>query len=179
MKYWTWCVISCLFLAACSSKDEPFSPDEGDMQRARQVSLFESKDSQKKWLLQADEVDFEDMQHAVLFNPVLILRENGQDSAQVSGDQGQLDYDKKLVTISGHARVESFAQKAILTTERFFYNFDTDRVWSDKKTLVTRGNTKVTAKSGIETDSKLRKVQFKQQTTQLPLNPNELREGIK
>ena len=179
MKHWTWCLLGCLCLAACSSKEEPFSPDEGDMQRARQVSIFESKDSQKKWILKADEVNFEDTQHAVLFNPVLILRENGQDSAQVSGEQGILNYDKKLVTITGDARVESFTQKALLTTERFFYNFDKDRVWSDKKTLVTRGNTKVTAKAGIETDSKLRKIKFKQQTTELPLDPNELREETK
>lgn len=173
------CLFACVCLMACSGQKDAFSPDDGDMQRADQVTLFESKDSQKKWVLKADEVDFEDMRHAVLFQPHLLLRENGQDSAQVTGEQGILDYDKKLVTIAGNARVESFLQKAVLTTDRFFYDIDKDRVWSDKKTLVIRGNTKVTAKGGIETDSKLRKIEFKNQSTQLPLNPDELREGVK
>ncbi len=179
MNKWLVTLIACVCVAACNGEKENFSPDEGDMQRARQVSLFESKDSQNKWILHADEVDFEDMQHAVLFHPRLLLRENGQDSAQVTGEQGILDYSKKLVTIERNARVESFLQDAVLTTDRFFYDIDKDRVWSDKKTLVTRGNTKVTAKAGIETDSKLRKIEFKKQSTELPLNPDELREGVK
>ena len=51
-------------------------------------------------------------------------------------------------------------------------------VIADKKTIITRGKSKITAKSGIETDSKLRKIEFKQQTTQLPLDPTELREAV-
>ena len=165
--------IASVCLGACGTKDN-FSPDDGDMQQANQVTLFESKDSQKKWILKADAVNFEDMTHAVLLNPHLLLREDGQDSAEVTGKRGLLNYDKKLVTIEGDARVQSFTQQAILTTERFFYNFDQDRVWSDRKTIVTRGHTKVTAKGGIETDSKLHKIEFKKQTTQLPKDVKEL-----
>ena len=61
-----------LCLAACGGEKE-FSPDDGDMQRAENVTIFESKDSQKKWLLRADEVDFADMNNAVLTNPHLLL----------------------------------------------------------------------------------------------------------
>lgn len=173
MKKWCCLTLFVLLLTACGSK-ENFSPDEGDMQQANQVTIFESKDSQKKWILQADTVDFEGMTHAVLHNPHLLLRENGQDSAEVTGKRGILDYDKKLVTIDGNAKIQSFLQKAVLTTDRFFYNFDKDRIWSDRKTIVTRGSAKMTAKGGIETDSKLRKIEFKRQTTQLPTDPKEL-----
>lgn len=169
-------VLLCLLISACGGEKD-FSPDDGDMQRAEAVTIFESKDSQKKWILQADEVDFQDLNNAVLTNPRLLLRENGQDSAEVSGKRGTFDYIKKLVSIEGNAHVRSFTEKTDLATDRFFYDIEKDRVWSDKKTIVTRGNTKVTARGGIETDSKLLTIELKKQTTQLPQNMKELQEA--
>lgn len=160
-------------LSACSA-DKPFSPDEEEMQRATNVTIFQAKDSQNQWILQADKVDFENTTHAVLTNPHLLLRENGKDSAEVSGKRGILDYDDKTVSIEGDARVHSLLQRVLLTTDRFFYDIDQDRIWSDKKTLVTRGTAKITARGGIETDSKLNKIEFKKQSTRLPINPKEL-----
>ncbi len=171
-------VLLCLLISACGGEKD-FSPDDGDMQRAEAVTIFESKDSQKKWILQADEVDFQDLNNAVLTNPRLLLRENGQDSAEVSGKRGTFDYIKKLVSIEGNAHVRSFTEKTDLATDRFFYDIEKDRVWSDKKTIVTRGNTKVTARGGIETDSKLLTIELKQQTTQLPQDIKELQEAAK
>ncbi len=170
------CMLSVL-AAACGGKKD-FSPDDGDMQRAEGVTIFESKDSQKKWILQSDEVDFKDLNNAVLINPRLMLRENGEDSAEVSGKRGTFDYLKKLVSIEGDAHVRSFTEKTDLSTERFFYDIDKDRVWSDKKTIVTRGNTQVTARGGIETDSKLQVIELKQQSTRLPQNRKELQEAV-
>lgn len=169
-------LIGCL--AACSSK-VPSPVEDEEVQQANRVVIFESKDSQNKWILQSDKVDFEDINHAVLFNPHLMLRQEGQDSVEVTGKRGLLDYTKKRVTIEGNARIHSLTENALLTTERFFYDIDPDRIWSDKKTFVTRGNAKVTARGGIETDSKLRKIEIKQQTTLLPQDPNELREVAK
>lgn len=178
MKKLTLLLVLAFALCACGDKKD-FSPEDGDMQRAEQVTIFESKDSQKKWILRADEVDFADLNNAVLINPRLLLRENGQDSAEVTGDKGTFDYVKKLVSIEGHAHVRSFTEKTDLTTDRFFYDINKDRVWSDKKTVVVRGNTKVTAKGGIETDSKLKVIELKKQTTQLPQNIKELQAEVK
>ncbi len=168
----------CMILAACSA-DKSFSPDEEELQQAKHVTLFESKDSHHKWILNADEVDFEDMANAVLTNPHLMLYENNQPSAEISGKRGTLNYAQKLVSIEGDAVVHSLAEQVRLTTDRFFYDIDKDRVWSDKKTLVTRNNAKITAKAGIETDSKLRKIEFKKQTTQLPTDLAEIKGAIK
>ncbi len=167
-------LLSCL-LCACGG-EKNFSPEDGDIQRAEGVTIFESKDSQKKWVLRADEVDFQDLNNAVLTNPRLLLRENGEDSAEVLGKRGTFDYTKKQVTIEGNALVRSFIEKTDLTTERFFYDIDKDRVWSDTKTIVTRANTKVTARGGIETDSKLQVIELKKQTTHLPQDIKELQE---
>ena len=171
-------VLLSIILAACSG-EKSFSPDEEEMQRAKNVTLFQAKDSQNKWILHADEVDFEDMTHAVLTNPHLLLREDGKDSAEVSGKRGILDYNDKSVSIEDDARVHSLTQQILLTTDRFFYDIDKDRVWSDKKTLVTRGTAKITARGGIETDSKLQKIEFKKQSTKLPVNPKELQGAVK
>lgn len=175
MKKLPWLIITLSMLAACGG-EKTFSPDDEQIQQAREVTLFESKNSQNKWILHADKVDFEDMTHAVLTHPHLLLRENGQDSTEVSGKRGVLNYAKKLVSIEGDVRVHSLLENVLLTTDRVFYDIDKDRVWSDKKTLVTRGTAKITAKNGIETDSKLRKIQFKKQRTQLPADPTELKE---
>ena len=45
---------------------------------------------------------------------------------------------------------------------------------ANNRTVVTRGSGKITAKNGIETDSKLRKIKFNKQITQLPTDPAEL-----
>lgn len=162
-----------LLLAACSHPDTA-SLDEESGQKATQVTIFQAKDSQNKWILHADKVDFEDMTRAILTNPHLVLREDGQDSAEINGKRGILDYGHKIVSIEGNARVHSLTQQTLLTTDRFFYDIDKDHVWSDKETIVTRGKTKITAKKGIETDSKLRKIEFKNQFTQLPDSVKEL-----
>lgn len=178
MKKLTVLFLLAFALGACGGEKE-FSPDDGDMQRAEQVTIFESKDSQKKWILRADEVDFADLNNAVLINPRLLLRENGQDSAEVTGEKGTFDYLKKLVSIEGNAHVRSFTEKTDLSTDRFFYDINKDKVWSDKKTVVVRGNTKVTARGGIVTDSKLKVIELKNQTTQLPQDLKELQQGAK
>ena len=173
MRKFTWVLALALLLTACGGEKD-FSPDDGELQQAKEVTLFESKDSQNKWILHADAVDFEDMNSAILTNPHLILREDGKDSTEVTGKRGILNYSKKLVSIEGNARIHSLLQNTLLTTDRIFYHIDQDRVWSDKKTILTRGKTKITAKNGIETDSKLKKIEFKKQITKLPDDLQEL-----
>ena len=162
-------------LAACGGSDT-FSPTEdAGMQLATQVSIFESKDSQKQWVLRADAVDFSDLKSATLKNPVLLLKENGQDSVQVTGDTGTFDYPHKLVSIDGHAIIKSLTENATITAEQFSYDVDKNRIWSDTKTVITRGGAKVTAKGGVETDSKLSKIELKKQRTRLPARTDELK----
>ncbi len=163
-----------LGLAACSEKAANSLTEEPGTQLAKEVSIFESKDNQKKWLLRADAVDFADLKSATLKNPNLLLKENGKDSASVTGKTGIFDYQTKMVTIQGDAKIKSFSEKLTISAERFFYDVDKNRIWSDVKTVITRGKTKVTAKGGVETDSKLTKIEFKKQTTQLPSDVKEL-----
>ena len=165
-----------LCLSACSAEAEKSASE--DVQRAENVTLFESKGSQHKWLLRAEKVDFDNLNSVVLHNPHLLLRENGQDSAEVSGLKGTFDYTKKLVSIEGNALVKSFTQQVTLATDRFFYDVDKDRIWSDKKTVVTRDDAEITARGGIETDSKLTKIEFKKQSTKLPKNLKEM-QGVR
>ena len=162
-------------LCACGNEKE-FSPaEDAGMQLATNVSIFESQDNHKKWILRAESVDFSSLQNAVLKNPDLLLKENGQDSASVTGKTGTFNYPDKLVTIEGNAKIQSFTENLIITAERFFYDVDKDLIWSDGKTIVTRASAKVTARGGIETDSKLTKIEIKNQTTLLPQNVQELK----
>lgn len=161
-------------LAACGGSDSFAPGDDAGMQIASKVSIFESKDSQKKWLLTAESVDFADLQSATLKNPELLLKENGQDSARVSGDSGSFDYAKKLVSIDGNAKIVSFTEDVVIATEHVFYDINKNRIWSDDKTTVTRGGAKVTARGGVETDSKLTKIELKKQSTRLPKKAKEL-----
>ena len=162
-------------LGACSSGDE-FSPaEDAGMQLANQVSIFESKSNQKTWVLRAEAVDFSALQSATLKNPDLLLKENGKDSASVTGQTGTFDYPKKLVSIEGNAKIQSFTENLVITADRFFYDVDKDRIWSTDKTVITRAGTKVTARGGVETDSKLSKIELKQQTTRLPQDMRELK----
>ncbi len=160
----------CIGTYGCSQKDD-FSPeDNAGAQIATQVSIFESKDSQKQWFLTAQAVDFADLKKATLKNPVLQLKQNGQDSGRVTGRTGTFDYEKKLVAIEGDAQIHSFTENILITTERFFYDINKDRVWSDTKTTITHGSAKSVARGGIETNSKLTKIELKKHATRLPEN---------
>ena len=174
MKKSILCCALCL-LAACA-KPENFSPDDNaGVQIANRVSIFESKDNQKQWVLTADAVDFADLTSATLKNPELLLKQNGQDSARVRGESGSFDYNKKLVTIEGNAQVNSLTERTRITTERFFYEVNNDRIWSDQKTTITRGTAKSVARGGIETNSKLTRIELKKQSTRLPQQASELK----
>ena len=110
-----------------------------------------------------------------LVKVVLLLKQNGQDSARVTGNTGTFDYEQKLITIQGAAQINALLERTVLTTERFFYDVNKDRVWSDLKTTITRGSAKAVARGGIETDSKLTRIELKQQATRLPVQLQELK----
>lgn len=166
---------SILWLSACEQPGTDSSAEDAGLQVANRVSLFESKGSQKQWLLTAEAVDFADLTSATLKNPELLLKQNGQDSARVQGDSGSFDYTNKLITVEGDARVESLGAKVVITTERFFYDINKDLIWSDQKTTILRGTAKSVAHEGIETDSKLTKIVLKKHTTRLPQDSQELK----
>lgn len=165
---------SAALLCACHSKTSSPTQDEADTQLATNVSIFSSQENQKKWVLHADTVNFENMQSATLKNPQLLLKQNGQDSATVSGHTGTFDYAKQLVTIEGNAVLESLDEKARITAQHFFYDIAQDKIWSDVRTVITRGTARSVAIHGVETDSKLNKIIIKKHATQLPKNRQEL-----
>ena len=173
MKQFWICLLAAL-LTACTAKQAPLAEEE-DAQVATNVSIFSSKENQKQWVLQAESVNFENMQSATLKNPRLLLKQNGEDSATVSGNIGTFNYAKQLVSIDGNAIVQSLTEKVRITAPRFFYNVETDRVWSDAKTVITRGSARSVAINGIETNSKLTKIIIKKHATQLPLSMQELK----
>ena len=166
--------ISATLLGACNTKTSSPDQDEANTQLATNVSIFSSQENQKKWVLHADTVNFENMQSATLKNPQLVLKQNGQDSATVSGQMGSFDYAKQLVTIEGNAVLESLDEKARITAQRFFYDVAQDKIWSDVRTVITRGTARSVAIHGVETDSKLNKIIIKKHATQLPKNRQEL-----
>lgn len=163
-----------MLLTACGGSDSFTPGDDAGMQVANQVSIFESQDNQKKWLLTADSVDFSDLQSATLKKPKLLLKEDGQDSARVSGDTGKFDYTRKMVSIDGNAVIKSLTEDVVLSTEHIFYDVNKHRIWSDDKTTVQRGSAKIVARGGVETDPKLTKIELKKQATRLPKDIREL-----
>ena len=167
-------LLTAVLLEACSSKTSTPAQDEADTQLATYVSIFSSKKKQKKWVLHADVVNFENMQNATLKNPALVLKQNGKDSATVSGQTGSFDYAKQLVTIEGNGVLESLDEKARITAQRFFYDIAQDKIWSDVRTVITRGSARSVAIHGVETDAKLNKIRIKKHATQLPKNRREL-----
>ena len=175
MKRLLFVFVGAALLCACSTKSSSPAQDEGDTQLATNVSIFSSQENQKKWVLHADSVNFENMQSATLKNPQLLLKQNGQDSATVSGQIGTFDYAKQLVTIEGNAVLESLDEKARITAQRFFYDIAQDKIWSDVRTVITRGTARSVAIHGVETDSKLNKIIIKKHATQLPKTRQELK----
>ncbi len=177
MKQWLLCIGLALLLTACSGKTKTPLQEE-DAQIATNVSIFSSKENQKQWVLNAKSVNFENMQNATLKDPYLILKEDGVDSATVTGEVGTFDYAKQLVTIEGNALLESLTENARISAPRFFYNVEKDRIWSDARTVITRGTARSVAINGVETDSKLNRIIIKKHATQLPKDRQELT-GVK
>ena len=90
---------------------------------------------------------------------------------------GTFDYAKQLVTIEGNAVLESLTEKARITAPRFFYDITQDKIWSDARTVITRGTARSVAINGVETNSKLTKIVIKKHATQLPKNRKELQKN--
>ena len=167
-------LVSLCLLTACGGSNTP-AVEDSDGQLATNVSIFSSKENQKQWVLHADSVSFENMQNAELKNPLLVLKQDGQDSARVSGKRGTFDYEKQLVSIEGDAVLESLTQQIRITASEFFYDIGKDKIWSDTRTVITRGTAKSIAKNGVETNSKLTKIVLKKHLTHLPNSVGELK----
>ncbi len=173
MKYGLVLLAATCCLAACS-KETSTTVEESNAQLATRVSIFSSKENQKQWTLHADSVNFENNQYAQLKNPQLLLKQNGQDSATVTGQRGTFDYEKQLVSLDGNATLDSLTEKVHITAPELFYSVADDKIWSTARTVITRGTAKSIAKNGIETNSKLTKIVLKKHSTRLPNNPAEL-----
>ena len=167
-------LLICLLLTACSGGPKTPAPETSDGQVATNVSIFSSKENQKQWVLQAESVNFENGKYAELKDPTLLLKQDGTDSARVSGERGTFDYEKQLVGIEGDAVLESVTEKIRITSSSFFYDITQDKIWSDTRTVITRGTAKSIAKNGVETNSKLTKIVLKKHTTHLPDSVREL-----
>ena len=92
----------------------------------------------------------------------------------MSGKRGTFNYEKQLVSIEGDAVLESITEQVRITATEFFYNITQDKIWSDTRTVITRGTAKSIAKNGVETNSKLTKIVLKKHATHLPQNVREL-----
>ena len=179
MKKFLYLFFAVLATAACQGKKD-FSPnEEAGLQRANAVSIFESKDSQKRWILNSRDVDFSDLQNAALVEPELLWKDNGKDAGKVTAERGVFNYAQRLVTLQGHVKAVSLIHGLTLETDHIYYDVDKDRVWSDKKTIVTRGGVRTVAKNGVETNSKLTQIEFKKQSTALPATVKELKGQLK
>ena len=163
-----------LLLGACGGGPTNPAEEDAGTQMAEQVSIFSSKDNQKEWLLQADSVDFAGMEKATLKNPQLLLNENGRQSLSVSGQTGIFDYTQKRVTIEGNAKIVSYVEDAQITAPAFFYRIEDDKIWSEARTVITRGTARTVARGGIQTDSKLSKISIKKQSTRVPKTQKEI-----
>ena len=174
MKKYVVLLVGIWGLGACGQPAS--SPvEEADTQLATQVSIFSSKENQKEWVLYADFVNFENNQSATLKNPALVLKQNGQDSARISGNTGTFDYVAQQVSIEGNAVLESFSEQIRLTASAFFYDIVQDKIWSATRTVITRGSARSVAINGVETNSKLTKITIKKHTTLLPKDARELK----
>ena len=97
----------------------------------------------------------------------------------MTAERGVFNYAQRLVTLQGHVKAVSLIHGLTLETDHIYYDVDKDRVWSDKKTVVTRGGVRTVAKHGVETNSKLTQIEFKKQSTALPATVKELKGQLK
>ncbi len=173
MRIYLTCFIALLVVCACGTHSTP-PVEDADGQLATNVSIFSSKENQKQWTLHADSVNFENQQSAQLKNPQLLLKQNGVDSATVSGQRGTFDYAKQLVSLDRNAVLKSLTEQVHITAPEIFYDIAQDKIWSDTRTVITRGSAKSIAKNGIETNAKLTKIVLKKHATRLPVSAAEL-----
>ena len=79
--------------------------------------------------------------------------------------------------INGTTDKQSGNMRLAENTHALFTSLDIaqDKIWSDTRTVITRGSARSVAINGVQTNSKLTKIIIKKHSTRLPKDTSELK----
>ena len=153
-------------LAACAP--EP-SADYGDGEsEIKGLSLAQSEWGKPSWSLKAESSKIKKGNTGAAFKkPVLNLYDrNGKLNAIITADEGKADGIAGTGELYGHVIADAKEEGFKLSTSQLFYNSQTGRIWSDKRTEIRRENA-ITVGQSFTSNLDFSEIEIKNQETRM------------
>ena len=159
-------VATLLFFAACAP--EP-SADYGDGEsEIKGLTLAQSEWGRPSWSLKAESSKIKKGNTGATFKrPVLnIYDKNDKLNAIITADEGKADGIADTGELYGHVIADAKEEGFKLSTSQLFYNSQTGRIWSDKKTEIRRENA-ITVGQSFTSNLDFSEIEIKNQETRM------------
>lgn len=165
-------VLLAVFVAACGGEPEPplASSDQLAVDADNVVIGLThnmTKEGVRSALLYADTAYvYEDSSQMELRRVRLTLYdESGRKTADVTSQRGRLNTVTRQMTVTGAVDLKTTQSGQRIQTEELHYDPQSDRLWSDVRTVLTEQGTVVRG-SGFTSDSRLRNLQVRGATAE-------------
>lgn len=90
----------------------------------------------------------------------------GRLSSQMSSEMAYADFIKRSFYLERNAKVKSYQEDMWLETERIFFDYQTENIFSDTKTVIYKNNLKIICE-GFEAKSNLSNIKIKKHLTKI------------
>ncbi len=161
-------IVFAAILAFASCAPAP-SADYGDGEsEIKGLTILDSSWGKPSWSLTAETAKAKPGNTAATFKkPVLNLYDkNGKLNAIITADEGKADGIKGTGELSGHVMADAKEEGFRLSTSQLFYNSQTGRIWSDKRTEIRRDNA-ITVGQSFTSNLDFSEIEIKNQETRM------------
>ncbi|MGC9069824.1 MAG: LPS export ABC transporter periplasmic protein LptC [Elusimicrobiales bacterium] len=151
-----------LFLCSCSKKID-FVPSPSSFIRDLSISLYES--NKIRWRLNCQNAELNEQQNTLkCYIADILTYSNGNISSDMKAEIGYADLREKLFFLKGNAQVFSRIQNAKVISEKIYFNYQNNTIYSDTNTIIFKDNIK-TESEGFEAKSNLSNIKIKKHRT--------------
>lgn len=119
-----------------------------------------------KWKLDCRYADIDEINNTIKCSDahILVYSKNIL-SSEMKSEKAYADFVKKSFYLEENAMVKSYTENIWLKTEKIFFDYHTENIFSNSDTIIYKNNIKINSK-GFEAKSDLSHIKIKKHTTQ-------------
>ncbi len=152
-------------LCACSEPKAGL-PVEGASLIER-LSIAEADSGASRWRLKALTSRMEEKKGVIFFtSPAVKFYDGEKVTSEITSLKGQILLREKEAELTGAVKVNAVKDGMLLATERLFYSSARNKIWTQEKITIHKGNTVITGR-GFTANPDLSEIEIKHQETRM------------
>ncbi|MCX5791114.1 MAG: LPS export ABC transporter periplasmic protein LptC [Elusimicrobia bacterium] len=152
-------------LCACSEPKAGL-PVEG-ASLIESLSIAEADSGASRWRLKARSARMEEKKGVIFFtSPAVKFYDGEKITSEITSMKGEMLMREKEAELNGAVKINAVKDGMRLATERLFYSSARNKIWTQEKITINKGNTVITGR-GFTANPDLSEIEIKHQETRM------------